>query len=225
MRTLLPSLDCTVSGIALYHRAIRGCIVYDNQVLQRYIIETQKMCHCSSSLITPTAKVRTRIAVQQFYSLVPWLLFLNWVIFRLTIQYNRDLNAFKSILITIFTIKWKKLIFLSFLSTQLVAICMAGGNNFQFYVCTCVYACETRCATTVSGSGMACQQNCPVELHVELITLSPNAISTDSLHFKHYMKQNFIYLSIYFVTSYHLFLFRCYLVFTLTIFRILCLST
>lgn len=183
------------------------------------------MCHCSSSLITPTARVWTRIAVQQFYSLVPWLLFLNWVIFRLTIQYNRDLKTFKSILITIFTIKWKKLIFLSFLSTQLVAICMAGGNNFQSYVCTCVYACETRCATTVSGSGMACQQNCPVELHVELITLSPNAISTDSLHFKHYMKQNFIYLSIYFVTSYHLFLFRCYLVFTLTIFPILCLST
>lgn len=119
----------------------------------------------------------------------------------------------------------KKTDILSFLSTQLVAICMAGGNNFQSYVCTCVYACETRCATTVSGSGMACQQNCPVELHVELITLSPNAISTDSLHFKHYMKQNFIYLSIYFVTSYHLVLFRCYLVFTLTIFRISCLST
>lgn len=112
----------------------------------------------------------------------------------------------------------KILIFRYFLSTHLVAICMAGGNKFQSYVCTCVCACETRCATTLSGSGMACQQNCPVELHVELITLSPNAISTDSLHFKHYMKQNFIYLSIYFVTSYHLFLFRCYLVFTLTIF-------
>lgn len=131
MRTLLPSLDCTVSGIALYHRAIRGCIVYDNQVLQRYIIETQKMCHCSSSLITPTARVLTRIAVQQFYSLVPWLLFLNWVIFRLTIQYNRDLETFRSILITIFTIKWKKLMFLSFLSTQLVAICMAGVTIFS----------------------------------------------------------------------------------------------
>lgn len=73
------------------------------------------------------------------------------------------------------------------------------------YLCTCVYACESRCASPQSGSGMACQQNCPVELHEELIALSPNAISTDSPHFKHYMKQNFIYLSIYLVTSYRSF--------------------
>lgn len=75
----------------------------------------------------------------------------------------------------------------------------------QPYLCTCVYACESRCASPQTGSGMACQQNCPVELHEELIALSPNAISTDSPHFKHYMKQNFIYLSIYLVTSYRSF--------------------
>lgn len=48
MRTLLPSLDRTVSGMAPYHRAIRGRIVYDNKVLY---IETQKMCHCSSRVL------------------------------------------------------------------------------------------------------------------------------------------------------------------------------